>query len=1844
MNKTFMKRDARIGIVNRGEPAMRFIRAVKEYNAEHGTTLSTVAFFVPEEGEALFTKEADYAIPFTDVDPGETKAATPYLNHDQLINGLRAASCTAVWPGWGFVSEDAAFVARVEQEGMVFLGPDSGPMEALGDKIRAKELAEQSDVPVLPWSNGPVRTIDEAKTMAETIGYPCILKAANAGGGRGIRFVMKPDELFGQFTSARDETIRITGNDILFMERLVVRGRHLEVQCIADRHGTVATFGVRDCSVQRKNQKIIEETPPPNVRDDLVPEMEAAAARLLETASYTGAGTVEFLYDLDRAEYYFMEVNTRLQVEHCVTEELYGIDLVKGQIDVALGNRVKPRESEPLGHVMEVRLNAEDPDREFTPAPGHVSTFKPPAGPGIRVDSGVEQGSTIPAVFDSMIAKIIAKGPSRDAAIARLERALRELRVRIENGTTNRSFLLALLSNAEVRSGDVHTRCVEQMLAERRDAAGGPDAQYAIFACAVEHYLSESAEDLANFNQQLSTAGSPRDVRSGDGKVCSLKYRGYPYELLVKSVGDNQFHLEVENTVHRITYLKRDHEALLLAGSRRLNVQTVERGDSIQCEIDGQPYLLEVESSGAVKAPSPSIVLSIPTTVGQEVQKGEVILSLEAMKMEMIVEAPESGVIREILVKPGEQVAAGQVLIQLESAGGDDDTQSRQAEPITFDGPTLIDEDERIRREFVGLFLGYDYSADVLRRGPTLLREPQTKDGQTDGAAVIVDAMEAYVAVGTLFSDRKGAAEGFARPAPYSELLIHYYKRHLDRERGMPEDFLEALGRVLKHYVRDEFGGLDKERSTLLRLFRSHAIRDVKQSLLREALFVLEEAGLPSSPMPDPGNLLDEITVLCGVQARALADAAIHARYHLIDRQYLQSLREERHEQIGRAVDLIERAGSRSGVIEGIMSQITDSGHNINAELVRTIGEETSSRRTIVTEMLARRFNRDRTITAVQVMEDTIPGCVACAIVESEDTYRSYTQFVAVGTAEMVETPELVLRRVQEHIDHARPQRSCEILLLLDGRPSDLDADTVYRSFEGLDANVSWISIGVLHGQGTTYRTFVPGSKGLEQDPHVGPFNPLRYRELRVERLSNFTYTVPYAGEFVTLLDAECRTNKRDQRLFALVEVPSSKFERDDSGQIRRMVAFENVFMEAVYAMRAEQAKRARRLQWNRIIVHMRSVVDARLEDIRTYAEVLSTRAADLGLEKFVVYNRRLSHRDGSPQEVEMLFENISGRNFSLRSRTPSKELLKPIDTYTAKVVRARQRGTVYPYELIKLITRTGLQISDSFPKGDFEEFDIVVQNGNTQAVSVRGRAYGESESNIVFGIITSWPAGFPDGISRVLILSDTTSDMGSLSEAECRRINAALDLAEEKQLPVEWIPVSAGARIDMDSGTENLDWTADTLKRIIRFTQSGGEINIIVSGINVGAQSYWNAEATMLMHTRGLLIMTEDASMLLTGKRALDFSGSVSAEDNVGIGGVERIMGPNGQAQIAVRDLFGAYEVLFRHYEISYVRPGSRFPQRRDTGDTTDRDVGATPYNDTLGQGFATIGDIFSSSLNPERKKPFDMRQVMTAVVDTDSPVLERWRHLRDGETSVVWESRIGGYSVGLIGIESRSLSRIGEVPYDGPESWSGGTLFPLSSKKVARGINAFSGRLPVVILANLSGFDGSPESLRKLQLEYGAEIGRAVVNFDGPIVFIVMARYHGGAYVVFSKRLNPHLHAAAIEGAYASVIGGAPAAAVVFPGVVRKETYDDPRVKEAAERRSSDPAFSQKDYENVVQSVQSEKQALLATRFDSIHSVARAREVGSIDSIISISELRPYIIGSVEHGMAAFPEPAHR
>ena len=410
-------------------------------------------------------------------------------------------------------------------------------------------------------------------------------------------------------------------------------------------------------------------------------------------------------------------------------------------------------------------------------------------------------------------------------------------------------------------------------------------------------------------------------------------------------------------------------------------------------------------------------------------------------------------------------------------------------------------------------------------------------------------------------------------------------------------------------------------------------------------------------------------------------------------------------------------------------------------------------------------------------------------------------------------------------------------------------------------------------------------------------------------------------------------------------------------------------------------------------------------------------------------------------------------------------------------------------------------------------------------------------------------------------------------------------------------------------------------------------------------SQSYWNAEATMLPHCRGALFMTPRGYMVLTGRKALEYAGSVSAASNEAIGGLD-IMVPNGEAQYVATDLHDAYERLFEHYELTHVAPGEAYSRAARTQDPEERSIAGMPYEGA--GGFSTIGEIFSEETNPGRKKPFEIRPVLRAVLDTDSPAIERWGGVQGGETAVVMHGALGGQPVCCIGIESHPVRRKGVAPIDGPDTWMSGTLFPQSSRKVARAIHASSGVAPVVVLANLSGFDGSPESLRERQLEFGAEIGRAVVNFDGPIVFCVIARYHGGAYVVFSQGLNDQLEALALEGTFASVIGGAPAAAVVFPRLVRDRVKSDPRVMKAQAdlqtARGADRVFAREALERVVREVEPVVQQQVAAEFDGVHTVERAREVGSLSDVIVAEGLRRELCERVRRGVSQYIARARR
>ena len=432
----------------------------------------------------------------------DAQVKSSYLDLDRLEQALLRTKADAAWVGWGFIAEQATFAELCERLGICFIGPTAEAMRRAGDKITAKRIADAVGVPVAPWSGGAVSTIEAAHREAARLGYPVMIKASAGGGGRGIRRVDAAEDLDGAFRSAQAEAWKAFGDDTVFVEKLLAESRHIEVQIVADSYGRVWPVGVRDCTVQRRHQKLVEEAPSPALTSEQDAEVRAAAARLAEAIGYTNAGTIEFLYDDTTAQFVFMEVNARLQVEHPVTEATTGLDLVKLQMRLAAGERLKGDPPPVVGHAIEARLNAEDSDRDFAPAPGEIELLRFPGGPGLRIDTGFEEGDVVTSDFDSMIAKVIAHGHTRDEALARLGRALSHASVLIKGGTSNRAFLQQIVGHPDFQAGRVDVSWIDRLV-ESDEHRPVSNAAVALCDVAILAYEVDEAYERSQF---LATA------------------------------------------------------------------------------------------------------------------------------------------------------------------------------------------------------------------------------------------------------------------------------------------------------------------------------------------------------------------------------------------------------------------------------------------------------------------------------------------------------------------------------------------------------------------------------------------------------------------------------------------------------------------------------------------------------------------------------------------------------------------------------------------------------------------------------------------------------------------------------------------------------------------------------------------------------------------------------------------------------------------------------------------------------------------------------------------------------------------------------------------------------------------------------------------------------------------------------------------------------------------------------------------------------------------------------------------------------------------------------------------
>jgi acetyl-CoA carboxylase biotin carboxylase subunit len=442
----------KILIANRGEIALRIIRACKELGVQ------SVAIYSEPDIHSLHVQLADEAICI-----GPAPSPESYLKIDRIISAAEIADVDAIHPGYGFLAENAHFAEVCASCNIKFIGPTPNAIRLMGDKNSARDSARKAGVPISPGSDGTVDSEDEALKIARKIGFPVMIKAVAGGGGRGMRIAHNDSSLVQGYHSARMEADKAFGNGAVYIEKFIVNPHHIEFQVFGDEHGRVVHLGERDCSLQRRNQKIVEECPSPLMTEDLRKRMGDASIKLCESVGYTNAGTIEYLVD-DDGNFYFMEMNTRIQVEHPITEEVYGCDLVKQQIQVAAGEHLSKHvlEARPRGHAMECRINAEDPEKNFMPCPGNIELYYAPGGRGIRIDSHAYAGYPIPPNYDSMIAKVIATASSRSACIGRMSRALNEYM--ITGIKTTIPFQQAIMQNSAFREGKYHTGFVEQLL------------------------------------------------------------------------------------------------------------------------------------------------------------------------------------------------------------------------------------------------------------------------------------------------------------------------------------------------------------------------------------------------------------------------------------------------------------------------------------------------------------------------------------------------------------------------------------------------------------------------------------------------------------------------------------------------------------------------------------------------------------------------------------------------------------------------------------------------------------------------------------------------------------------------------------------------------------------------------------------------------------------------------------------------------------------------------------------------------------------------------------------------------------------------------------------------------------------------------------------------------------------------------------------------------------------------------------------------------------------------------------------------------------------------------------
>jgi propionyl-CoA carboxylase alpha chain len=680
----------KILIANRGEIACRVIATAKKMG------IATVAVYSEADKEARHVLLADEAVLL-----GPAPSRESYLVADKIIAAAKATGAQAIHPGYGFLSENEAFSKRCEDEGIAFIGPRHFSIAAMGDKIASKKLANEAKVNTIPGYNDAIASAEAAVDIAKGIGYPVMIKASAGGGGKGLRVAANDKEAFEGFTSCKNEALNSFGDDRVFIEKFVEEPRHIEIQVLGDSHGNVIYLNERECSIQRRHQKVIEEAPSPFISDATRIAMGEQAVALAKAVQYQSAGTVEFVVGKDQS-FYFLEMNTRLQVEHPVTEAITGIDLVEMMIRVAYGEKLPITQADVKrnGWAIECRINAEDPFRNFLPSTGRLVRFQTPVQTmfqsntqdllGVRVDTGVQDGGEIPMFYDSMIAKLIVHGTDRNDAIAKMREALNGFVIR--GISSNIPFQAALLAHPKFVSGDFNTGFIAENYAHGFRAEDVPHHDPDFLVALAAFVRRKSRERAANLSGQLPgydvQIGHDYSVvvlgAKGDNRYIPVhvdEFRGQSGKAIIK-VGENHYIIESHSRLNDVrisgTVNGKPFMAQVERGTPKnpLALQVQHNGTRIEALVVSprmaelhqmMPFKTPPDMSRFVLSPMPGLLVNVAVTAGQKVQAGERVAVIEAMKMENILFAAHDGVVKKIMASQGESLTVDQVIVEFEA-------------------------------------------------------------------------------------------------------------------------------------------------------------------------------------------------------------------------------------------------------------------------------------------------------------------------------------------------------------------------------------------------------------------------------------------------------------------------------------------------------------------------------------------------------------------------------------------------------------------------------------------------------------------------------------------------------------------------------------------------------------------------------------------------------------------------------------------------------------------------------------------------------------------------------------------------------------------------------------------------------------------------------------------------------------------------------------------------------------------------------------------------------------------------------------------------------------------------